>query len=121
MDDVYLLFGLALLPGYWLIVSTATAVTLGQLLRRTPPIKTSFNAANLTCIAASGVAAAAAFHVSGPFPPDDRTFWGVIAAALAIPLVHEVVTPPAIASAAVAPGWQPLPIQAIPRLGGLTL
>jgi len=119
MEEVVLLFGLALLPGYWLVVSTATAVTLGQLLRRTPPIKTSFNVAKLTCIAASGVAAAAAFHVSGPFPPNDRTLWGIIAAALAIPLVDEVLSIPVIALATGTPGWQLFRTNVDVRLGGM--
>src|SRR5205823_3293042 len=70
----------------------------------------------IICVTA---ALAAAFHVSGPFPPNDRTLWGIIAAALAIPLVDEVLSIPVIALATGTPGWQLFRTNVDVRLGGM--
>src|SRR5947209_4805876 len=67
MADAGVLIGLMLVPGSWLVVCTAIAVTASKITLRQAPNKVAFNAAKDTVVAGCAVGAAHLFGVDGPF------------------------------------------------------
>jgi diguanylate cyclase (GGDEF)-like protein len=100
MEEPVVLVGLMLLPGPWLVLSTAVAIAVARAAtRRAAPIKQLFNTAKTTAVVAAAVAAAAAFGLTGPFSANRGDLPGIIAAALAIIVADEILALPVIALA----------------------
>src|SRR2546421_1858859 len=121
MEEVVLLFGLALLPGPWFVMATATGVAIARVIRQAPLMKLLFNVSKFTCLASCAVAAAAAFHVLGPFAANSRTLPGIVAAAVTNPIVAELLTIPVIAFATATPARQMFRTNFDVRVGGIVV
>jgi diguanylate cyclase (GGDEF)-like protein len=96
IHDAVLLVGFILLPGPWLVLSTAVAVAIARGVARMPLIKLAFNTSKDTAVAAAAVAAGAAFGLAGPFTATIDRLLGIVAAALAIIVTDEALTLPLI-------------------------
>src|SRR6266568_1775905 len=121
MEEAVLLFGLALLPGDWLIISVTLAVLMAQILQKKPLTKTLFNSGQSACIAGCAVAVAAACNLSGPFTANRHDLPAILAAALTIPIADEVIAIPVIALATRTPAWQLFRSNLDVRVGGMAV
>ncbi len=121
MEEAVLLFGLALLPGDWLIISVTLAVLMAQILQKKPLTKTLFNSGQSACIAGCAVAVAAAGNLSGPFTANRHDLPAILAAALTIPIADEVIAIPVIALATRTPAWQLFRSNLDVRVGGMAV
>jgi diguanylate cyclase (GGDEF)-like protein len=94
VQDAVLLVGFALLPGPWLVLSTAVGVATAKIVGRTQPVKVVFNAAKDTTMATAAVLAGAAFGLSGPFTANLHDLDGIAAAAAAILITDDALMLP---------------------------
>ena len=116
--DAVTLVGLALVPGPWLILITATVVSLVWVAKKVALIKILFNASKDIVVIGLSVAAAASLGLAGPFAahPDDLP--AIIVAALVIAIGDEIIAIPVIAMATGSPVLKLFRDNLDVRLGG---
>jgi diguanylate cyclase (GGDEF)-like protein len=99
MQEAVTLVGLMLVPGPWLVLSTAVAVAVAKSTSRMSPIKLLFNTAKATAVATAAVVAAGALGLHGPFSVNRGDLPAIIAASVAIVAAEEILALPVIALA----------------------
>ncbi|GAA5189187.1 hypothetical protein GCM10023322_41520 [Rugosimonospora acidiphila] len=121
MQEAVILVGLMLLPGPWLVLCTAVAITIAKATTRTPVVKQLFNTAKNTAVVAAAVGTAGVFGLSGPFSTTRDELPAIIAAALAIIVVDEALALPVIALATRTPLITLFRANVDVRVGGMVL
>jgi diguanylate cyclase (GGDEF)-like protein len=99
VEEAVLLFGLAMLPGHWLVLSATSAMLIAEVVQKTGLMKTSFNVGKTACVSGCIVVVAATFGLSGPFVASRHNSLAIIAAAIAIPIADDALAIPVIALA----------------------
>ncbi len=103
VEEVVLLFGFAILPGPWLVISTAAGMLLAEVSQRKPVNKVSFNVGKTAAMAGTAVSVGRLLGLSGPFTAHARYIPAIVLAAAAILVVDELLAMPVIALATRTP------------------
>ncbi|GIH13174.1 putative bifunctional diguanylate cyclase/phosphodiesterase [Rugosimonospora africana] len=99
IQEAVTLVGLMLVPGHWLVLSTAVAVAVAKATTRMSPVKLLFNTAKATTVATAAVVTASAFGLDGPFSITRGDLPAIVAASIAIIIAEEALALPVIALA----------------------
>ncbi len=119
--EAIMLLGLMLVPGSWLILSTALAVAVVRIVNKPPAIKFLFNVSKDTAVAGAAVAVAWQFGLIGPFVATFHRLPGIIAAGLAIVVADDLLSIPVLGLATGTPLGRMFRTNFDVRVGGMVI